>query len=77
MTPPTFGLRADGQKAVVSEKPEEWTDAVGVSAQDHLAVGGVHDAEGEDTVQLRRHGLRTQLVVEVNQRLAVTLRAHL
>ena len=62
---------------MVGEQPEERADAVRVSAQDHLPVGGVHDAEGEDSVQLGRHGLRPQLVVQVNQRLAVTLRAHL
>ena len=76
-TQPTFGLGADGEKAVVGEQPEERADAVRVSAKDHLPVGGIHDAEGEDSVQLGRHGLRPQLVVQVNQRLAVTLRAHL
>ena len=76
-TQPTFGLGADGEKAVVGEQPEERADAVRVSAQDNLPVGGVHDAEGEDSIQLGRHGLGPQLVVQVNQRLAVTLRAHL
>ena len=73
----TFGLGADGQKAILSVESEQGPDAEGVPAQHHLPVGRVQDTEGEHTVQLSRHGLGPQLLVQVDQRFPVTRRAHL
>lgn len=54
---------------------EERSDPEGVAPQHHPTVGGVQDAEGEDAVQLLGHLFRSQHGVQMDDGLAIALRA--
>ena len=68
-----LGLRAQAERAAGGEQLEDGSHAERVAAEIDLALARVEEYEGEHAVQVLAHELDAAAVVQVNERLAVTV----
>jgi S-adenosylmethionine/arginine decarboxylase-like enzyme len=68
-----FSFRANTQNTVFTGQLENWTNAVCVTAKVDAFGVGIEQNESKHAVQVLAHELNTAFVVQMNQRLAVTI----
>ena len=68
----TFSFGADGKEPFFCRDSEPWSDPECVAAQVHLPVGGIHEAEEENAIEMFGCELYTSLSIQMDDWLPIT-----
>ncbi|RMZ97408.1 hypothetical protein BpHYR1_019250 [Brachionus plicatilis] len=69
----SFGFGANSQSSIFGQKFESRTHSIRVSTAIQLVLLGVQKNEGKNTIEIFAHEINATLIVQMDQRLAITV----